>query len=146
MIVRVLDGARTKDLAARLEFAYQRLALTLAENVPGWSGHRWEIAVNQGEPSVLFLSGELDSPLSSQQKRAVWQALAERLREVRRQIEGQVDAVPLFLTADPFEPGFFECQPDAWIVFGGNDEPVQVSSVVDRDAEIERRRKQMAPS
>lgn len=144
MIVRVLDGTRSMDLAMRLEIAYRRLATELAENVPGWDGHRWEIAVNPGEPSVLFLSGTVDWPLPRDQERAVWRSLSDKLREVRLQIEGEVDIAPMFLTADPFAPGFFECEPDAWTVSGGDEPSTQVTSRAELDREVAARRKRIS--
>lgn len=128
----------------RLEIAYRRLATTLAENVPGWDGLRWEIAVNPGEPSMLFLSGALDSPLPREQERAVWRSLSDKLREVRLQIEGEVDVAPMFLTADPFAPGFFECEPDAWTVAGGDEPSAQVTSRAELHREVEERRKRIS--
>jgi hypothetical protein len=68
------------------------------------------------------------------------QSVAEHLREVGRLVEGEIEVMPMYLTADPFAPGFFECEPDAWVVSGGDEPSTQVTSRAELDREVEERR------
>lgn len=129
MTIRVLDTAPA-PLVAAIDDAYRAVASQL-----GLTGERWEIQVDAGEANGLFLGGDIDKTHTVE--------LARLLREARRRVERpsheDIRIVELFRVADPFAPGFFESPPDSWLVCGGPEPSMEVTSVEDRDAEVARR-------
>lgn len=130
MIIRVLDTAPASHVAA-IDAAYRSVARTSSV-----ADERWEIMVEAGGNDGLYLGGDIDERSTVE--------LARLLREARRRVESplpeDVHVIELFLAADPFAPGFFEAPADAWLVCGGPEASVEVSSPEARDAEIARRK------
>lgn len=139
MIVRIMDGASTTDLATQIEEAYRRAVGVVAGSLFGGLHPHCEIAVSTGAPGDLFVGCDLGSENETAKSDDVLVLLARVLRDARRRVE-EVDAVPLNIHGDPFAPGFFESEPDAWLVCGGGERAVQVGSAAERDAEVERRK------
>jgi hypothetical protein len=64
--------------------------------------------------------------------------LAAELTAIRR----HPTMVPIDLHGDPYFRDVFAREPDAWLVLGGPDVPMQVCTRADRDAEYARRKRQ----
>ena len=139
MIVRIMDSASTNELATQIEEAYRRAVGVVTNSLFGGLNPHCEIAVSTGAPGDLFVGCDLGPETETVESDDVLVLLARVLRDARRRVE-EVDAVPLDLHGDPFAPGFFEREPDAWLVCGGGERAVQVGSAAERDAEMERRR------
>ncbi len=135
-----MDSASTNELATQIEEAYRRAVGVVTNSLFGGLNPHCEIAVSTGAPGDLFVGCDLGPETETVESDDVLVLLARVLRDARRRVE-EVDAVPLDIHGDPFAPGFFEREPDAWLVCGGGEKAVEVGSEAERDAEIERRRR-----
>ena len=131
--IDVMDAACSPCLADALLRAYRSHAL-----MHGFVDREDNLSVVfEGEDGPWVGGG-----LSSEARRC----LAAGLVVVRRQVEAtnrKPFAMPLDLHGDPYFRDVFDRQPDAWMVVGGTDDPVQVTTVAERDAEVARRQQQM---
>jgi len=127
--IDVMDSACSPNLADALRQAYRAEAAL------------YGYVVDETDLGVVF-DGE-DGPwvggaLASEDRRR----LAARLATVRRRVEVELlkpFAMPLDLHSDPHFRDVFDREPDAWLVSGGNEEPIEVRSVAERDMEFARR-------
>lgn len=127
--IDVMDAACSPCLADALLRAYRSHAL-----MHGFVDREDDLSVVfEGEDGPWVGGG-----LSSEARRC----LAAGLVVVRRQVEAnnrKPFAMPLDLHGDPYFRDIFNREPDAWLVVGGSDGPVQVGTRAERDAEICRR-------
>jgi hypothetical protein len=124
----VMDEPCEFEQARALAHHYRSVAKT-----EGYIEDDRELRMDFESDGGLWIGGDL--PVERRK------ALALSLERVRRPFALEVD-----ICGDPFAPDFFEREPDAWLVFGGTDGPVQVRTVGERDAEIERRRNSLRSS
>jgi len=95
-----------------------------------------EMFVDFSSDDGLWIGGDLTSD--------VRKALAQHLEEVRR--PRMPYATALDLTHDPFASGFFDHEPDAWLVSGGGEPTLRVESRDAMTAEMERRKSKLSKS
>jgi hypothetical protein len=126
-MIIVMDEPCGSTEAAALTYAYREHVQAVARDAA--------LEVHFTSDDGLWIGGDL---ASEDRKR-----LASDLARVRRAAIYyllQPHATAFDLSSDPFAPGFFDREPDAWLVSGGGEPTVRVASRDAMTAEIARRK------
>jgi hypothetical protein len=129
-MIIVIDEPCESTEAAALTYAYREHA-----RMAGVIECDTALEVHFTSDDGLWIGGDL---ASEERKR-----LASDLVSVRRSTLSYLlrpHATALDLSSDPFAPGFFDREPDAWLVSGGGEPTIRVASRDAMTAEIARRK------